>query len=332
MFIERLIPLLLLSAPVLAQSVSVPVRQAGGASLYRAEAVVEAVRQSEISPQVAGRIVVLNVHAGDRVQAGQVLVRIDAQAARQQTAAGEAQVDAARAQLALAKAQYARQEQLFKKQYISQAALEQAEAQYKATEASVRGTLAQAGAAATQTGFFTISAPYAGVIARVDAEQGDMAMPGKTLLTIYDPREMRVVASLPQSRAAALPPKPEVKIQLGNRELAAREVRVLPAADPVSHSLTVRLGLPAGTVDLVPGMFARAIFTLPGAATPTLMTPTRSVLRRSELTAVYVLDAQGAPRLRQVRLGLSQGDEVEVLSGLRAGERVVADAATVKPR
>lgn len=307
------------------------VRPAGVGASFEAEGVVEAVRQSVIAAQVAGRIVELRVKAGDRVSAGQVLARIDAEAARQQVVASQAQVEAARAQLALARAELARQQQLFAKQYISQAALEQAEAQFKATEAAVRGTLAQAGAASAQTGFYTLTAPYAGVVSAVQAEQGAMAMPGQPLLTVYDPRALRVAASVPQSRVAALLPNAEVQLRIGEREFTTRALSVLPAADPVSHSQTVRLALPVGTSDLVPGQFARARFALRGDEEGRLLVPTSAVLRRSELTAVYVLDAQGQPRLRQVRLGPQQNGQVEVLAGLSAGERVLNDAQRATP-
>lgn len=312
--------------------VSVPVRVQNGGGLYAAEGVVEAVRQSVMSPQVAGLITQIAVKAGDRVKKGQLLVRIDSRAAAQQASASAAQVEAARAQLEVAKKEFERQQQLFKKQYISEAALEQAQAQYKATEAAVRGTLAQAGAANTQTGFFTLSAPYGGVVAEVGAEQGDMAMPGKPLLTVYDPTALRVTAPLPQSRVGALPAKAQVQVDIPGlaaeqRRQTVQSIQVLPTADPVSHTVQVRLGLGPAAAQAVPGMFARAYFPLTGESRQHLLIPASAVLQRSELMAVYVLDVHGRALLRQVRLGELQGEEVEVLSGLSAGERVATDPA-----
>ncbi|MBK9216993.1 MAG: efflux RND transporter periplasmic adaptor subunit [Uliginosibacterium sp.] len=186
-------------APSLA---SASVRVEAGGGVHVAEAVVEAVHQSVISAQVSGRITALSVKAGDIVRKGQVLVRIDAQAATQQVTASQAQVEEAKAQLDVARKTLERQRQLFRQHYISQAAFDQAEAQFKVTEAGVRGSIAQAGAATTQTGFYSLAAPFDGVVAEVSSEQGDMAMPGKPLLTVFDPAAMRVVATLPQSRVA----------------------------------------------------------------------------------------------------------------------------------
>lgn len=306
-----------------------PVREVRGDELHVAEAVVEAVHQGVVSPQVSGRITQLTVKAGDSVQRGQVLVRIDAQAATQQASASQAQVSAAQAQLDVARKEFERQQQLFRKQYISQAALDQAEAQFKATQAAVRSSTAQAGAAGTQTGFYTLVAPFAGTVAEVSGEQGDMAMPGKPLLTVFDPSSMRVVANLPQSKLAQLQDKAEVRIELpglpvGQRKLIASSMTVLPTADPTTHTVQVRLGLPVLSGQVLPGMFARAFFRLQGGEHSRLMIPTQAVIHRTELDAVYVV-SQGRAMLRQVRLGRVNEGEIEVLSGLNAGERVALD-------
>lgn len=306
------------------------VRAMSGGMVYVAEGVVEAVQQSVIAAQVAGRISQLTVQSGDHVRKGQLLVGIDSQAAAQQASASQAQVAAARAQLEVARKELERQQQLFRKNYLSQAALDQAEAQFKATEAAVRGSTAQAGVASTQTGFYTLVAPYSGTIASVAAEVGEMALPGKTLLTIYDPGEMRVVATLPQSRVAQLAAQPVVRVELPGlpeerRWLQATSVSVLPTADAGSQSVQVRLALPQVAGALTPGMFARAHFPLAGGQQARLLIPQAAVLRRSELTAVYVVTAKGQPQLRQVRLGRPQGTEIEVLAGLAAGEDVALD-------
>lgn len=306
------------------------VREQSGGGVYVAEGVVEAVQQSVIAAQVAGQIAQLTVKAGDRVRQGQLLVRIDSQSAAQQASASQAQVAAAAAQLEVARKEFERQQQLFKKNYLSQAALDQAEAQFKATEAAVRGSKAQAGVASTQTGFYALSAPYSGTVASVSAEVGEMALPGKVLLTIYDPGEMRVVASLPQSRVAQLAAQPVVRLELpampeDRRWLQASSVTVLPTADAASQSVQVRLALPRAAVALTPGLFARAHFPLAAGQPSRLLVPQRAVVRRSELSAVYVVTAEGQPQLRQVRLGRTQGDEVEVLAGLAAGENIALD-------
>lgn len=297
------------------------------------DGVVEAVRQTVIASQVSGAIVQLDVKAGDRVKAGQVLLRIDARAADQAAAASEAQVQAARASLDVAKADLARQQQLFQKNYISPAALERAEAQFKATEAQVNAQLAQAGAARTQTGFHIVRAPYAGVVSEVPVMLGDMAMPGRALVTVYDPTALRVTAAVPQTvlsnRSANTAPAARAELPglSANAQWPATvRTQVLPTIDASTHTAQVRLDLPAALAGVTPGMFARVWLAGGSIATATRITvPASTIVRRSELTSLYVLGSNNQPLLRQVRLGRSEGDSVEVLSGLSNGERVVTE-------
>lgn len=305
-----------------------PVRSTGGSQSASVDGVVEAVRQTEVAAQVAGAVVALNVKAGDRVQAGQVLLRLDARAADQAAAAGAAQVRAARAAQEAATRDFERQKQLFEKNYISRAALDRAEAAFKSAQAESAAQLASAGAARTQSDFYVVRAPYTGVVADVAVVLGDMAMPGRALLTLYDPAALRVRASVPQTVAARLAgtARPLVEIPGVGTGIVPARSQLLPTVDPATHTLELRLDLPAGIAGAVPGMFARA--WLPGAAASAdgrLYIPAQAVLRRAELTGVYVVDGGGKPLLRQVRLGRAEGDAVEVLSGVSAGERVVLD-------
>jgi len=144
-----------------------PVQSSTQAPLQSSDAKVEAVRDATLAAQVAGSIVALRVHAGDRVKAGQELLRIDARMAAQGAAASSAQVAAAQAQAAVATKEYERQQQLFAKNYISQAALDNARAQWQASQAQVKALQAQAGVAATQTGLHVVQAPFDGVVASV---------------------------------------------------------------------------------------------------------------------------------------------------------------------
>jgi RND family efflux transporter MFP subunit len=256
-----------------------------------------------------------------------VLLRLDARAAEQTAAAGAAQVRAARATQEAATREFQRQQQLFEKNYISRAALDRAEAQYKAAQAEAAAQLASAGAARTQSDFHVVRAPYAGVVADVSVVLGDMAMPGRPLLTVYDPAALRVTAAIPQTVAALLAKDavPQAELPGAGGRVTPVKAQLLPTVDPTTHTQELRLDLPAGVQGATPGLFARAWLPLAGTAEARLYVPAKAVLRRAELTAVYVVGAGGKPLLRQVRLGRPEGDRVEVLSGLAAGERVALD-------
>jgi RND family efflux transporter MFP subunit len=276
---------------------------------FPVEATVEAVRQATVAAQVAGRVLDVRVDAGQRVKQGELLMRIDAREAAGSDAA-------AKASLAQARAAFERTKNLHAQKFISKAALDQAEAAYKAAE----GAAASSGAGLSHG---TVTAPMSGLVAQRHTEAGEMATPGKPLLTIYDPKGLRVIASLPQYKLAELRKSAKARIELpeAGRWIEVQRIEILPTVDPRSHTATARLYLPDNVEGLVPGVYARAHFTVGQAKKLTL--PPAALLRRGEVTAVYVLDDKGAARLRQVRLGEAvAGGELEVLAGITSGERV----------
>lgn len=310
-------------APALASS---PVELREVELTVSAEALVEAVRQSTVAAQIAGRIVDLRFDVGDRVRAGEVIARIDERSAVQAQAASEAQLRAAEASLANARVAWERSRQLYAEKFISQAALDKARTDFQAAESQMKAMLAGAGQAATERSFATIVAPYSGVVSARHVQLGEMATPGKPLITGFDPSSLRVVATVASAQVATLRPGIPARIELpaAGRWIEARSFTVVPAADPRTHSTQVRLDLPPDVEGVFPGVFARAHFVVGRA--PRLMVPHEAIVRRSELTGAYVIAESGAASLRQVRLGsLADGRGVEVLAGLRAGERVALD-------
>ena len=298
---------------------------------YSSEAVIEAVRQSTVAAQISGRIVELRFDVGDYVKKGEVIVRIDERAAGQALAASEAQVREADAAARNARAQYERSRQLLAQKFISQAALDKAEADYKQAQARLSAMLAGAGQAATERSFATIVAPYSGVVSARHVELGEMASPGKPLMTGFDPSTLRAVANVPQAQVAAIQASGRARIEVPapgfstpSRWFEVRKLTVVPSADPRTHTTQVRLELPEDSRGIYPGVFARAHFAIGRA--PRLLAPRAAVFQRSEVTGAYVIDEKGAPRLRQIRLGTA-GDEnaIEVLAGLKPGERVALE-------
>ena len=288
------------------------------------EATVEAVKQATLGSQVAGRIVELPVKAGDTVRAGQVLARIDARAADAAVAASRSQLAEAEANLANAKRVHERNKALAAQKFVSQAAVDQSESAYQAALAQVEAVRANAGSAAVARDWTTIVAPYAGIVGETHAEVGDMATPGKAIVTVFDPRELRAVATVPQATLAKADlAASRVELPVSGRAVAPVRATVVPLADARSHTTSVRFDLPP-VEGVLPGQYARVRLAV-GAAT-LLAVPESALVRRGEVTAVYVLDAKGAPRLRQVRVGSATGDgEIEVLAGLSDGETIAAN-------
>lgn len=298
---------------------------------------VEARQDARVSAQVPGRITDVLVKAGDTVAAGQTLVRIDASVAAQQLKASQAQLAQADAQLRAAQNDFDRASQLLAKGYISAAAMDQARAQFQSAQAGAQALKAQATATGTQAGFHVVKAPYAGRVTQVMVSVGDLAAPGVPLLQVFAPQGLRVAVSVPESMAAHVNLKAPAQVSLpnvaGNLSWTADQLTLLPGLDAVTHAATVRVELPAAAARVAgalgPGQVARVTLALladsvqPDSATLTV--PTKAVVQRGEVPAVYVVDANGVPRLRQVRLGRVQGDRTDVVAGLQAGERVATD-------
>lgn len=292
---------------------------------------VEAVRQTNLAAQVSGTIIMLNAIAGDKVKKNQLLVRLDSQAANQVAVASGAQLASARAQLELAKQEFERQKQLYEKNYISKGAMDHVEATLKSATAQVNAQAAQTGVAGAQTSFHYLKAPYDGVISAVPATLGDMATPGKVLVTLYDPGQLRVAVDIPQSLAKVLDTqaKNEASIQInGQNGITPTSMQLLPSADAATHTRTVWLNLPVNLTNVVPGTNTSVRFAVDTGKTQTadnVTIPFSAVIRRAETTSVYVIDKDGQPLLRQLRLGAMLGNQVEVLSGLSASERIALD-------
>jgi len=293
---------------------------------YSVEGLVEATRQSTVSAQISGRIKEINFDVGSRVNKGQVILRIDERETAQALASSNAQVLQAQATLQNAKSNYERSKQLFEQKFISQSALDKAQADYQVARAQAAASEAGAGQASLAHGYSAVVAPYSGVVAARLVEVGEMVSPGKPMMVGFDPAEMRVVVSVPQYKLSEIGPNPKVMVEVPslNRWVKAASTIVQPLADARTHSTQVRVYLPKDEQGVYPGMFVRAHFVV-GKANK-LVIPDSAALRRSEVVAVYVVDEKGGVKLRQVRLGETTANgSVEVLAGLNPGEKVALD-------
>ncbi len=342
--IVHLLPALLLvvtAFPATAQDASgtgvalVTAQAATAGGRFEIDGSVQAVRQATLSAQVGGSVLALQVKAGDRVKAGQAVARIDAREAEAGMLKSEAALSQAEAEARNARTHVERTRELRQQGFVSQAALDVADTQFKAAQAGVQQAVAGRNQSALARGHSLVSAPFDGIVLATHLEAGDLAMPGRPIATVYAPGALRVVVPVGVSRAAAARSATRIEIELPDgRRVAPSQRTELATTDPVSQTIEWRLDLPAASLaGVTPGQTVRVRFEAPASAgTPAssssgaLRLPQAAVLRRGELTAVYV--AQGeAFALRFVRLGADRGaDGVEVLAGLRADERVAANA------
>ncbi len=306
---------------------------AGGAS-FMASGQLRAVSQAELGAQAAGRVTAVLVRSGESVRRGQVLLRIDSPGARAAAEAGDAQAAAAAAQLASARADFARAQRLHEQQYLSDAALERAQAQLKTVEAQSTATAAQARASRETAGWEELRAPYDGRVTSVSVAVGDLAAPGRPLIGVYAPGPMRVLVEIPEAVAGELAVDQPARIEFApgacpGAPTLVKSWTLVPAIDAHSRAMEVRVELPELQA-CPPGSLVRLGLPLRNAR-PTLVVPRTAVVRRGELNAVYAVDGNGRVTLRQVRLGETAADTVEVLAGLESGERILRDATQYRP-
>ena len=319
-----------------AQTVPVPievVREKAAGSFYELDGVIQPTKQSTIAAQAAGRIASFTVKAGDKVRAGQVLAVIDDREVVAGVQKSQAQINQAEAEMRNAKANVERTRDLQGKGFVSKAALDTAEMQFKGATAVSEQATASALQSRISQSFTRVTAPYDGWVMQTHAQAGDLAVPGKPLVTVFAPLPLRAVVQVPASRAQAVRTASQTQVQADNAMSPARWITpitraAVPSADPVSQTTEWRLDLSAkDSGDLLPGQQVRVRFSQSQtlSAIQKLLIPQVAVVRRGELTAVYVV-VNGAFSLRAVRLGANLGpDGIEVMAGIASGESIALD-------
>lgn len=293
----------------------------------RFDGVVEAVHRATVSAQTSGRIEEILFDVDDYVERGAVLLRFRAteQAARQKQA--EAGLEEASARLREARNERARVAGIFAKGLVAKAAMDRADAELKAAQARFESAQAHLAEASEQLEHTVVRAPYSGIVVERHVEVGETANPGQPLMTGLSLERLRAVTAVPQRyvvEVRALAPDAARIYTDAGATLPSESITVSPYAEPGSHSFRVRLELASGSHGLYPGMLVKAGFPL--GKGEQLLIPQSALVRRSEVTGLYVVGPDGAVTFRQIRVGHSTGDgAMVVLAGLEPGEQVALD-------
>jgi multidrug efflux pump subunit AcrA (membrane-fusion protein) len=326
--------------------------------IYRASGTVRGKSTASLTSKTTGYVREVKVRPGDRIARGQLLAVLEANDtaasvrratagldfAAQSKAEAEHTLEAARVAAKNAKTTRDRIAALAKEGSVAQAQLDDADAQWsgaaaqeQAAEARLRSAasrIAQAGAevgeAQAMLDYAKIVAPFDGRVIERRVDPGNLASPGTTLLVVEEDARLRVEASVVESRASAIAVGDDATVlaDASPEPLRAKISEVVPAVDAASRSFLVKLDLPEGVAPaLRPGMFARVLFRV--GARDRLVVPRAAIHPLGALDRVLVVDG-GRARLRMITLGEAQGDWIEVLSGLDAGELVVIAPAAVR--
>lgn len=283
---------------------------------------VKAVQQTTIASEVMAKVIAVNVRAGQTVEKGEVLVQLDPEEFQARLQQAEAAVAAATAARDQAQTEWERVRNLYQQNNAAKIELQRADSTYRAAEAELERAQQVRAAAAKNLSYTTIVSPFAGTVIDKQVEVGDTASPQKVLLTLYDPTRMQLVASVRESlidrvrEDQVLP----VYIDALRRECAGIVTEIVPESDTATRSFQVKVSGPCPP-DIHSGMFGRLL--IPMDPERWLVIPRAAVRRVGQLEVVDVAstDARTVQR-RVVRTGRERGPDVEILSGLREGERV----------
>jgi len=298
---------------------------------------VRAVETAQISAQMMGDVLSVNVREGDAVKQGEALATIDpaqSQAALERAqaalAASQHELAAAQTQRSLTESTLKRYDTLYQRKSVSPQEYDEVKARYQgavaqaeaaqAGEAQARAAVAQA---QTAFGYSRLRAPFNGIVTERKVDPGALAAPGMSLFTIEAVGRYRLEVSIDEAslRFASIGASVPVAIDAyPDHHLSGRVVQIVPAADPSTRTFLVKLELPADPM-LRSGLFGRATFAR--GERDALAVPKAAVVKRGSLKGVYVVGPDQIASLRYVTLGGTVGDQLEVLSGLSAKEAVV---------
>lgn len=326
------------SAPVVVQGATVTAVAAEAIpETQEAVGTVRARNSAVISARIAGSVSRVYPREGDRVAKGELLLAIDAAESGAAAAGALSGVEEAsralqeaRSRKRLAEATFQRYRRLFEQQAVTRQEFEERQMEQEVADEGVARSAARlsqarqsANAAGTVAGYAKVTSPISGVVLAKQVEAGQTVFPGTPLMTVEGDQGFRLEVAAPEGLLGKVKPGDQVGVAVEGASLTGRVSEVVPTVDPVSRTFTVKIEVQAK--GLRSGSYGKALFKT--GARQGIAVPAAAVIERGALTSVWVVSGQGIARLRLVKLGRAEGERVEILSGLSAGERIVTAGA-----
>ncbi len=303
-------------------------------SYYETSGTVKAKTTSVIASRTMGTVTSVKVQGGARVKAGDLLLVLDDREAVQRVAAAEAgyreaqkALESAAQDKSLAEITRDRYGNLFQEKAVTRQEMDQIEARgkvaglhYERAGEAVTRAKALLAEARIQEGFTRIRATAAGVVTEKRIEEGSLATPGTPLITVEDTSGFRLEANVDERLSGRVKVGSPVVVVFDSpaRRILGTIGEVFPAVDPATRTFLIKVGLKDPS--LKSGLFGRLL--IPEGRKEVLLIPQEAVVEKGQLTGVYAVDGQGIMSYRLIKRGRPYGEKVEVLSGLKAGERI----------
>ncbi len=285
---------------------------------------VQAARKTVASSRIMATIRDILAHAGDQVKEGDVLITLDSRELEARVQEAERAVQGAEASRAKAESDFRRAKSLVARGVVSQSEYDQAAAAFHVADAAYESAQKALQGAQVGMSYAEIRAPVTGRIIDRFADPGDTALPGKPLLSLYDPTALRLEVPVRESLVAGLHLDDQLRVRLGTDEetIEGTVDEIVPQAEAGSRTFLVKVGLPKRP-GIYTGMFGRLI--IPAGSRRRVLVPQAALERVGQLQFAYVVTEPNRQLERRlVTTGPAAGDSrVEVLSGLRPGEKVL---------
>lgn len=289
------------------------------------DGILEAVNQATVAAQTNARVEQVMFDVGDYVKSGEVIIRFRDTEQRARLDSAQASLKEARARLADAEVKFTQTEDVYKRGLLPKSAFDTAAANLKSARARTEAASAAVNEAQEGLEHTVVRAPYSGIVVQRHIQPGEMATVGKPLMTGLSLEHLRAVVDIPQSYIDPLRAHRKARVILSDgRSISADDLRIPPTADPSTHTFRVLVTLPQGDYGAFPGTLVKVAFT--SGDQQELLVPAAAVVRRSEVTAVYVSNPDGRLDFRYIRIGSPMPDgRIPVLAGLAAGEKIALD-------
>ena len=277
-------------------------------------------QQVQVASRLMGYIRDISVHEGETVKVGQLLFSIDPTDIKGQVDQARAGLAQAEAALNDAKADYERFSNLYKEESIPKAQYDKIKLQYNIAQSQASAAQAGLNTAESQLHYAEVRSPIDGVVTQKMANKGDLAAPGRPVLVVENPAKLTVQTSVSDETYSHLQMGGSATVEVGGETLPGKIVRLVSAADTMSHTHLVKLDVP-GIKGFSSGTFARVRFTV--GSRKGISVPKSALLERAGITGVFVVDGDGTAHYRMVRTGSVQDGVIGIEAGLNPGDKVV---------
>ncbi len=292
---------------------------------YETSGTVKAKNVGVIASKIMGSVTSVVVQEGQRVDRGQTLLTIDDSEIAQKAKAAASAVESARQQKQLADVTFSRYAKLYEEKALSGQEFDQVETQKKIAESEFERAKAMLREAQTYQGYAHVRAPFAGVVTGKKIDAGSMAMPGMQLFTVEDTSTFLVEAAVDEKLSSRIKAGTPVDLVIAalNQTIKGKVSEIVPAIDPMSRTFIVKVTVSGA--GLKTGIYAKVM--IPIGTRDALTVPVSSIVEKGQLSGVYAVDAKEIIAYRLVRTGKHFGSNLEILSGLNPGDKIIVSGA-----